>query len=65
MPIINRNIRRTENGIIYSLDVLLYHKDTFCDLANDLRAEALLAEKAYMAPSLVMEYVLDILRKME
>ena len=65
MPIIRRNTKRTEDGIIYSLEVLLYPKGTFCDLAEDLRAEAKLAEKAYMAPSLVMDYVLDILRKME
>lgn len=62
MPTIKRKISLTEDGKVYSLEILLQGKDTFCDLAEDLRAEAMLAEKAFMAPYLVKDYVLDILR---
>lgn len=59
-----RTAKRTTKGIQISVQITLEAKETFCDLAEELRNEANKAERAFMAPFLVREYLLDILEQM-
>ena len=62
--ITKRKARRTKNGTQITIQITLEARETFCDLAEELRSEANKAERAFMAPYLVMEYLVDILEQM-